>query len=283
MHTMEISNRAHLKRTASWIDDVVTATDVERGIAMATTGDHVWDAARHLRRYLEVDGDSIGLTQPGITVLELGAGCGYLGMTVARNVPTLGRMCLTEMEKGGALDHLRYNVGLNHDLLGSTVETAPCDWSLIDTAPAQSDTRGTTLESPRISRIDDEEGASTIASVQKTTVADGPTNVLDDTWSFVIGSDLVYNEDGVDMLPKVLGKLAQPNSPTVIYYCHTKHRYDMMDVDFVKGVHAQGLRLEEVFISGDPLPDPSPPPFESLFNDFRIAIWKITRPTKESL
>lgn len=42
-------------------------------------------------------------------------------------------------------------------------------------------------------------------------------------------------------------------TPTVIYYCHTKHRYDMMDVDFVQSVHAEGLVLEEVFIPGMPV------------------------------
>ena len=37
--------------------------------------------------------------RPGTTVLELGAGCGYLGMTLARNIGgSMERLCLTEME-----------------------------------------------------------------------------------------------------------------------------------------------------------------------------------------
>lgn len=133
-------------------------------------------------------------------------------MTVARNVPTLGRVCLTEMEQGGALDHLRYNVDLNHELLGSRVETAACDWSLIGSPSTIPTTTSIPAECSESSTHD----ACAPKNVPVPEPERLPVTVLDYTWSFVIGSDLVYNEDGVDMLPKVLGKLTPPNVCTTV-------------------------------------------------------------------
>ena len=62
-------------------------------------------------------------------VLELGAGCGFLGLTIARNLPAAAEVCLTEQEDGGALDHLRLNVQQNIHLPGiQCVTVAACDW-----------------------------------------------------------------------------------------------------------------------------------------------------------
>jgi methylase of polypeptide subunit release factors len=44
--------------------------------------------------------------------MELGAGTGFLSMTLARNLPN-AVVCATEMEYGGALEHLRFNVDEN--------------------------------------------------------------------------------------------------------------------------------------------------------------------------
>ena len=59
--------------------------------------------------------------------------------------------------------------------------------------------------------------------------------------------------------------------------CHTKHRYDCLDFDFFAEIAKCGLLLEEVRAKGVPTPSPSPPPFEHLFNEFRIAVYKITK------
>jgi hypothetical protein len=65
-------------------------------------------------------------------ILELGAGCGLLGLTLARNLPQAGEICLTEQAFGGALDHLRENVDANR-AAGTpgapAVTTAACDWT----------------------------------------------------------------------------------------------------------------------------------------------------------
>jgi len=62
----------------------------------------------------------------GLKIIELGAGCGWLGLTIARNLPSAS-VCITEMEEGGALEHLEYNVALNPM---DNVSTAACDWAL---------------------------------------------------------------------------------------------------------------------------------------------------------
>lgn len=63
-------------------------------------------------------------------MLELGAGCGTLGLTLARNLPHAAEVCLTEQAYGGALDHLRLNVAANVQLphMGS-VTCCACDWT----------------------------------------------------------------------------------------------------------------------------------------------------------
>lgn len=58
------------------------------------------------------------------------------------------------------------------------------------------------------------------------------------------GSDLIYNEVGSRCLPRVLGALAGP--VTRVLYCHTKHRYDLLDLEFFEQLDACGLDCQEV-------------------------------------
>lgn len=191
----------------------------------------------------------MGLLTPGATVLELGAGCGFVGMTIARNCAALGRCVVTEMEEGGALEHLQYNVRLNDEALCGRVEVAACDWrECSDEEQQREGDECTTL---------------------------GDNTVLDGRWDIVLGSDLVYNEAGVDMLPAVINRLVKNGS--AVYYCHTKHRYDMMDADFLAALASRGLIADEVRRSGESTPPPSPPPFECLFNEHRLVVWRIRR------
>jgi hypothetical protein len=60
--------------------------DVETTTALRTTGGHVWNAARALFQFL-AHTHVPGIEEDGVTVLELGAGCGWLGLNVAANLP----------------------------------------------------------------------------------------------------------------------------------------------------------------------------------------------------
>eukprot|EP00913_Durusdinium_trenchii_P024178 g22700.t1 len=90
----------------AWKRDVVTGHQ-----AMTTTGGSTWDAAFRLCDFLEAEWHG-GLTPDGPkAVLELGAGTGWLGMTVARNCPC--HVCLTEQAEGGAMEWLQENLAQN--------------------------------------------------------------------------------------------------------------------------------------------------------------------------
>lgn len=75
----------------AWIKDV----EIEN-TPLATTGGHTWAAAYRLADYLDAAGPQLGLNAPGVRIVELGAGCGWLGATCARNLPNAGLVCLTE-------------------------------------------------------------------------------------------------------------------------------------------------------------------------------------------
>ncbi|WIA08326.1 hypothetical protein OEZ85_007768 [Tetradesmus obliquus] len=190
---------------ADWIDDITVQTTKQ----LTTTGGTVWNAARRCAGYLEHEATIIGLDRPGVRVLELGAGCGLLGLLVARNTPA------------AHLPHM------------ASVTTCAC-------------------------------------------------------------SDLVYNSAGVMGFPRVLAALTQPpnstteqqqpqqqqqqQQQTVMYYAHTKHRFDAMDVDLFEQLQRLGLCVAEVVEAGQELPPASPPPFSSLYPEMRCAVFRISRP-----
>lgn len=95
-----------------WSYDVQIQSDVQRGNPLTTTGGHVWDAAKRLAKYFDAEEEHLNLGRKDLKILELGAGCGWLGLVIAKNLPGAS-ICMTEMEYGGALEHLAYNVELN--------------------------------------------------------------------------------------------------------------------------------------------------------------------------
>jgi hypothetical protein len=66
-------------------------------------------------------------------------------------------------------------------------------------------------------------------------------------------------------------------SGPVMYYAHTKHRFDALDVEFFEQLQAHDLDIVEVVEAGRELPPPSPPAFSSLFPDMRIAVFRIAK------
>jgi len=211
---------------------------------LTTTGGHVWNAAYRLFHYFEekwdeimyhvisFDHHSVPLSDCGITVprplcprrrplrvLELGAGCGWLGMALARNLPQdICRMCMTEQVVGGALDWLQHNVRINQEIGLSlhSVDTSPCDWN------------------DYISLLEHKAEDSSITPAVDTSLASV-------SWDLIIGSDLVYNRAGTMMLPKVMRALS--NKGTLIYYAHTRKRYEVFDIEFFEELEKKWLYL----------------------------------------
>lgn len=94
-------------------------------------------------------------------------------------------------------------------------------------------------------------------------------------WDFIVGSDLIYNDEGVRQLPRVWAALA--TTPTQIYYAHTKRRFEGLDNDFMEELAKSALECTEVREPWAADPPESPPPFSSLFPDMRIVVYRIRK------
>lgn len=73
---------------------------------------------------------------------ELGAGVGHTSLCLARNLPSFGCICATDMATDGAVEWLQHNIQLNHALLGpaaaSRLVVLPCDWRDYDSSTSSS-------------------------------------------------------------------------------------------------------------------------------------------------
>lgn len=138
-----------------------------------------------------------------------------------------------------------------------------CDWRDFE-SPAQPEQDASSAADSncgqQLSSLDDKQAALTWLCSKR--------------WDFIVGSDLIYNELGARLLPRVIKALSTRH--TVCYYAHTKHRFDALDLEFLAECEAQGLEVEEVFESGAVRPPPSPPPLTELFPAMRIAMFRIT-------
>ena len=226
-----------------------------------TTGQKRWDAAVALKDFLCSKSEELFSSgTKRVRVLELGSGNGWLAMTIVRKFcDSIDAFHATEMEAGGALDWLNLILDSNR-------------------------------EKRKLSSKEREKIYATSLDWNEVILSDKEEEVKDDydaqmiDVDFFLGSDLVYDESGVKILPRVIAKLlrtrCRKTKSGFMLYAHTKHRYDGMDVDFFENVEKEGLVCEEVRKSGTKTPPPSPPPFESLFPDQRIAVFRIS-PSEE--
>ncbi|OLQ06593.1 Protein-lysine methyltransferase METTL21B [Symbiodinium microadriaticum] len=189
---------------------------------LESTGDRcstlVWGAAVELMSFLRAHGREYGLLQPGVRILELGAGTGWLGLSLATAFPDLGRLLLTETPIHlDALDHLQRTVKLNVDLPGADkVEVAALDWADVDASA-----------------------------------------VCEETWDLILGSDLVYSRATASLMPKVVSQLLLSQerrtgtSPTAVY-CQSLHRWGFAgyDIPFLEGCSAAGLVPQALWLQG---------------------------------
>ena len=202
---------------------------------MSTTGGHTWAAAYRLAEYLAAASHQLGLSQPGLKIIELGSGTGWLGATVARNLPSSTLVCLTEQDEG--VPWLHHNIELNRQrgLELANVRLQACDWLHFAEGGGGG---GSGQQQPASSP------AAAAAAAAGDDAPPPPIDLRETAWDVCLGSDLIYNEVGSACLPRVMAALAGPS--TGILYCHTKHRFDLLDLEFFQNLEACGLACEEV-------------------------------------
>ena len=271
---------------------------------LATTGGRVWEAAEALAGFLarccrladaEAEAEAeegpaasgcacaaVGrrLRRRGVRVLELGAGCGWLGLCLARALPEAGLVVLTE-QAGPALRHTQRNVAANRD---GRVATAELDWGVALAHPGRP-----VRVAPRRLRWKDggkeraaEEGPGAGGSSYEFVPDGGEVSEFD----VVLGSDLVYNEEGMRALPRLLATLLAASPACLCLYAHTKRRFETLDVDFYNELADAGLRVTELEAPGAPPRPASPPPLlerleagdlDATFPPKRVAVLHIER------
>lgn len=200
---------------------------------LSTTGGHTWEAARRLAAYLSAAAGQLGLQQPGLRVLELGSGTGWLGVNVARNMPAAELVVLTEQPDG--LAHLRRNVALNaaQGLPVGHVRVQSCDWRAYGPEAASdgggSDATAAGVDGSAAVRSGGQDSTQHTAHAaaqpapagagEPAAAAPADEQWGEDEfylaavpWDFILGSDLIYNDIGSRCLPCVLAALARPHT-----------------------------------------------------------------------
>ena len=209
---------------------------------LGTTGGTLWEAGFVLADFLEATGAVAAAARCANTrgseakLLELGSGCGWLGICVAANHPDVD-VHLTDQEEEGQLAWTEHNVELSgvRESCGARCTTLPLDW------------------------------------------VTGNPDVEANCYDLIFGSDLVYNEAGVELLPLLLKRLLV-GSKTRFLYAHTRYRYEDADMTFYQNIAAQGLLIRECYADGTEAPPTSPLPMTQVFPEKRIAIFEILHP-----
>eukprot|EP00977_Amphora_coffeiformis_P024527 scaffold16119_cov162-Amphora_coffeaeformis.AAC.4 len=159
----------------------------------------VWHSAKGLLQYL-LPGNNDSVIQGKI--LEIGAGTGWLGITVAQRVgEACHEMLLTD----------RTEFWLQANLEEARKQGIPClqvschamDWSNV-----------TQIKS-----------------------------IAEKKWDFIMGSDLIYSEDGLQLLAQTLAIFATSGAGKILY-AHTLGRMPELDGLWEKELQANGLAWE---------------------------------------
>ena len=109
-------------------------------------------------------------------------------------------------------------------------------------------------------------------------IAQARSIVQSTSFDLVIGSDLVYEEEGMRALVRVFAVLAARG--VRILYAHTRYRFEMLDRDFFAALAQAGLECVQVDPAEADRPD-SPPPMTELFPEMRCVVLDVRRRTVE--
>jgi hypothetical protein len=262
---------------------------------LSTTGGSVWGAAEAAIAFFEQHWDSlvppVSVQRPVTRVIELGAGCGKLGLTVALNAGARCSVLLTEQPDG--LAHLDRNVRLNR-ADGVDARAVACDWGDFDRDGGAADAGKEEDED------EDEDDKADDALSWRSCARVAPQSLP--RADVIIGSDLIYLPEGARALPRTIAALLRAGRrrrrrgsgggsggggelAPVAFYSHTKHRFDALDVALEEQCAACGLEMVELDpATGSPWAEEgdgdrgrprSPPPFTELYPEHRVAVYRL--------
>lgn len=216
--------------------------------SLATTGHKVWPAAFALAEFLLASQrgfSSFLASKPSMRVLELGAGTGWLGLTLALNVPNIHELMLTERDEGIRFlssNVLAFQSSTRHSC--QHISTRALDW-----------THGCEGE------------------------------IVGTQWDLVIGSDLLYEEEGVRALVRCWKELLEADTcgNISILYCHTFGRFETIDELLDEELSTQALIAKDIPRKDDEYEDEdcrykedAPPAYSELFPEMRQSVLSIS-------
>eukprot|EP00756_Hemistasia_phaeocysticola_P061368 Hpha_TRINITY_DN4847_c0_g1::TRINITY_DN4847_c0_g1_i1::g.20160::m.20160 len=199
--------------------------DRELAKTMYSTHLRVWPGAASLLRWLEANSAEAGVSEKGARVLELGSGTGWLGLSLARNLPMAESVTLTDLPH--CVPRLAEAIRTCPDLpQGPRVHACPLDWA----AHAPHEREGNAPPSPT-------------ACVERDAVP-RPT--------VVIGSDLVWTQETAKLLPwGVRGVLESAAPGTRCLYGHWDRGFRSVYVTLWEEMERAQICIEQLY----PMPE----------------------------
>lgn len=136
------------------------------------------------------------LSQPNLNILELGAGCGIVGITLLHTLPTPSQILLTDLPEATEI--------LTHNLTPSILGPLPSNLSKISHQVLD-------WSSPL------------------------PPNVAATSWDMVVVADCTYNPDVVPDLVMTLGRVAEGSGGVrIVVAMKVRHESEMVFFDLMK-------------------------------------------------